>query len=267
MGLTIHYSFNAQGNDARARTLIKALHQTAQDLPFEYLGETLDLSGDQCDYSKRDREDPLRWLLIQAEAKAEIKDEPLSSGGKPCVQYQRIRPIQMIAFSVWPGEGCEEANFGLCQYPSVIDTERSRLSTGLTGWRWSSYCKTQYASDPGCGGLPNFLQCHLSVIALLDKVNELGCLAHVNDEGGFWEKRHLQGLVEQVGSWNEMLAAFAVRLKDLVTDSPMTVESPIADYPNFEPLEAAGQKLLPPEFEELARLIGRVRHSSPPSHC
>jgi hypothetical protein len=56
MGLTIHYSLKARGSDAQARKLIQALHQTAQDLPFKELGEIVDLSGDRCDFNKRDKE-------------------------------------------------------------------------------------------------------------------------------------------------------------------------------------------------------------------
>jgi len=26
----------------------------------------------------------------------------------------------MITFTAWPGEGCEESNFGLCQYPAEL---------------------------------------------------------------------------------------------------------------------------------------------------
>ena len=33
--------------------------------------------------------------------------------------------------------------------------------------------------------MTNFLQCHLAVIAMLDKAKELGCLADVSDEGCF----------------------------------------------------------------------------------
>jgi len=64
MGLTIHYSLKARGSDAKARKLIQALHQTAQDLPFKELGQIVELSGDHCNSTQRDREDPLRWLLI-----------------------------------------------------------------------------------------------------------------------------------------------------------------------------------------------------------
>jgi len=72
MGLTIHYSLKARGSDAQARKLIHALHQTAQDLPFKELGPVVELAGDQCDFNRRDKEDPLRWLLIQAEDDVEI---------------------------------------------------------------------------------------------------------------------------------------------------------------------------------------------------
>ncbi len=80
MGLTIHYSLKARGSDAQARKLIQALHQTAQDLPFRELGQVVKLSGDQCDFNNRDKEDPLRWLLIQAEESVENRrQEPDSA--------------------------------------------------------------------------------------------------------------------------------------------------------------------------------------------
>lgn len=49
--------------------------------------------------------------------------------------------------------------------------EKRKIKTGLgSGWRHSSFCKTQYASDPECGGVPNFLKCHISLITLLDRI-------------------------------------------------------------------------------------------------
>ena len=258
MGLTIHYSFKAQGSDAQARKLIHALHQTAQDLPFKELGQVVELAGDQCDFNKRDKEDPLRWLLIQAAEDMEIVSQRRVLGGQTCRSYQKIEPLHLIAFTAWPGEGCEESNFGLCKFPVVLKTSDGPVNTKLSGWRWSSFCKTQYASDPNCGGVPNFLQCHLTIVAMLDKAKELGCLADVNDEGGFWQKRDLKALVQEIGSWNEMIAAFGGKLKDLLGDGPMGVESAITQYPNFEQLDAAGQDKLPPGYEKLFRLIERV---------
>lgn len=87
---------------------------------------------------------------------------------------------------------------------------------------------------------------------------ELGCLERVSDEGEFWEKRDLPALVAEIGSWNEMIAAFGGKLKDLLGDGPLGVQSAIAGYPNFEQLEAAGQDKLQPGYAQLASLIGRV---------
>jgi hypothetical protein len=258
MGLTIHYSLRSAGDQARARTLIQALYQTAQDLPFKELGPVVELSGDQCDYDCRSEHDPLRWLLIQAEESVEVPAQRSASGGSTYQTYQRVRPLRLIGFAAWPGDGSEASNFGLCQFPAVVDTSNGSLKTRLHHWRWSSFCKTQYASDPRCGGVPHFLQCHLTVVAMLDRAKELGCLERVSDEGEFWEKRDLPALVAEIGSWNEMIAAFGGRLKDLLGDGPLTIQSAISGYPNFEQLEAAGQDKLPPGYAQLASLIDRV---------
>jgi hypothetical protein len=257
MGLTIHYSLKAKGSDARAQKLIQALHQQAQDLPFKEVGPVVQLSGEQCDADKRDREDPLRWLLIQATEDVEVKQSRRVGGVESGFCFT-VPPTQVIAFTAWPGEGCEESNFGLCKYPAIMETSNGPRKTKLSGWRWSSFCKTEYASDPNCGGLPNFLQCHLTVIALLDKAKELGCLEHVSDEGQFWKKRDIQALAQEVGSWNEMIAAFGGCLKNLAGDG---VQMPISLFPDFERLEAAGQEKLPPALAQLAKLARQVAHA------
>ena len=106
-----------------------------------------------------------------------------------------VRPLHIICFSTKPGQGCEPANFGLCRYPGeVSDPGFGRHQTKLKCWSWHSFCKTHYASDPRCGGLPNFLRCHLGVVALLDEAQRLGILGKVSDEGDFWETRSLERL-------------------------------------------------------------------------
>ena len=104
----------------------------------------------------------------------------------------------------------------------------------------------------------NHVRCHLAVVALLDRAKELGCLAEVSDEGGFWDKRNVPALVQEVGSWNEMIAALGGKLKDLLGDGTLGLESAIAQYPNLEQLEAAGQAKLPAGVESLVELIRRV---------
>ena len=186
MGLTIHYKLHAETRSPKeARQLVEQLRQRALDLPLKEVGEVVELTGDACDFHQRDHDDPLRWLLVQA--------------GQWVIQEDRhymVMPKHIIAFSTYPGDGCEQANFGLAIYPAVLEIEaprtgrNRRLRTGIKDWSWSSFCKTQYASQHG---VENFLRCHLSVIRMLDHAKELGILASVSDEGGFWEKREPEG--------------------------------------------------------------------------
>ena len=256
MGLTIHYSLKARGTDAHALKLITQLHQAAHDLPFKELGEIVDVSGEACDHTKRETDDPLRWALIQASRTVKVNRTRRMSNGLVGHSSLTVLPTRVICFNAWPGDGCEEANFGLCQYPAEIVSDLDgRVKTKMSGWRWESFCKTQYASNPDWGGIANFLRCHFTVIALLDKAKELGLVHEVADEGGFWPKRDVAALVKEIGSWNQMIAAFGGKLKDVLGAG---VETPISEYPNFEQLEAAGQEKLPPETEILARLIQHV---------
>ena len=256
MGLTIQYSLKARGIEPQARKLITALHQAAADLPFAELGHLIDLSGDECNFERRAADDPLRWYLVQAQELVAVKGPSRRPGGGVAEFHYRVTPTRVLGFTAWPGAGCEESNVGLCRYPATFTTpEGQTLKTKLSGWCWSSFCKTQYASNPECGGIANFLRCHLTVVALLDQAKALGCLTNVNDEGGFWASRDVPALAKEIGSWNEMIAAFGGKLKDVLGRG---VQAPIADYPNFEQLEAAGQNQLHPETETLARLIQRV---------
>jgi hypothetical protein len=64
-------------------------------------------------------------------------------------------------------------------------------------------------------------------------------LQNVSDEGGYWEKRDVAALAREVGDWNTMIAGLAGQLKDLFGAE---VVAAITDYPDFEHLEAKGQK-------------------------
>ncbi|MGO9108913.1 MAG: hypothetical protein ACLP9L_06735 [Thermoguttaceae bacterium] len=231
MGLTIHYRLHADTRSpTEARRLIEVLRKRALDLPFAKVGEVVELAGDACDYEKLNRDHPHRWLLIQAGQYVERKGI-----------HFHIEPKHVIAFSTDPGDGCEEANFGLCRYPGIIDIRDPRtghprkLRTELKDWCWSSFCKTQYATRHG---VEHFLRCHLLVIRMLDIAKEIGILANVSDEGDFWEKRDIQSLAKEVGEWNQGIAAFVGRLKDLLGGN---IDAPITKFPNFEHLEAEGQ--------------------------
>ncbi len=232
MGLTIHYQLqSASRTPAKARQLVEQLRQKALDLPFKEVGEIVEVNGDTADLDKLGQDDPNRWLLIQA-------GQYLVRDGR----HYRITPTQVIAFSTLPGDGSEEANFGLAVYPKTIEIDGKKLRTNLGSWSWSSFCKTQYASNPDVGGVENFLRSHLAVVKLLDAAAEIGVLKEVNDEGEYWEKRDIKALAAEVGDWNTMIAGWAGRLKDSFGDG---VASEIAKYPNFEHLEAKAEKKLP----------------------
>ena len=245
MGLTLHYSLHSDlGSGSRdvqeARRLIGSLHRRALDLPFQRVGEILDLAGDACDYRQRDEDDPRRWLLIQASNAIEREGVRLE-----------VSPIRLIAFTAIPGEGCEPANFGLCCYPATVqDAQGHKRRTKITGWSWQAFCKTQYASNPELGGVENFLRCHVSLIRLLDHARELGILNEVSDESGYWQNRDAKALAQTVGQWNTMIAGFVGRMKDQLGDGSSEggvggavggIQSEITKFPNFEHLEAEGR--------------------------
>ena len=242
MGLTIHYQLRSSTRSPKtARDLIARLRSRALDLPFQQVGDLIELSGAACNFEQCRRDDPHRWLLIQA---GQHVDDPRDE------HYSyTVNPTHVIAFSTWPGEGCEQSNFGLCLYPASVEVsnrvlrwEKRKIATKLGGWCWGSFCKTQYASNPDCGGVQNFLRCHLLVIRMLDHAKELGILKSVSDEGDFWENRNIPALANTVGEWNSMLARQAGQLKDLLGSQ---FEAAITEFPNFEHLEAAGERKEP----------------------
>ena len=260
MGLTIHYELAATGDEANARKLVQQLRQAALDLPFQHVGEIVEFQGEQCDWKQRPDDDPYRWLLIQAGTHIALPVSPLEKRQGVTRQLD-VRPSNIIAFESEPGEGCEQANFGLCRFPGEVPhAEFGMVQTKLKGWSWHSFCKTHYASDPRCGGLPNFLRCHLGVVALLDEAKKLGFLGSVNDEGDFWQTRSLERLTKEIGEQSATLAGFLGALKDAMGQAPGgagTVEAPIAAYPNFEHLEAEGQRLLPEQLRAMLRAMAR----------
>ena len=160
-----------------------------------------------------------------------------------------VKPKHVVAFSTWPGEGCEEANFGLCLYPGVLKIadprtgHDRRLRTGLTGWCWSSFCKTQYAR-PGTAGATSFAAISASS-GCSTMPSSSASSRRVSDEGDYWEKRDMRALAQEVGEWNELIAAQAGRLKDLLGDK---VEAPIAEFPDFEHWRQGDRSVAKPKF-------------------
>jgi len=201
-------------------------------LPFHSVGEIIELTGEACDYERYDIDDPKRWMLVQS---TEYLTAPAGGNTEYCAT---VVPKHFIGFEAIPGNGCEPANFGLCLYPGFTELGGRRRRTNLSGWRWSSFCKTQYASGPEYGGVENFLRCHLSIVKLLDHADSIGLLNDVGDEGGYWDNRNIEALAEEVGDWNAMIAGSVGRLKDMFGGE---IEAPILQRQDFEHLEAKGR--------------------------
>ena len=224
VGLTIHYGLTTDlATPNQVRQLVEAVRQLALDLPFESVSEIIEFTGDE----PESEDNTARWLGIQSEGHVEVGQ-----------YHYRVPPKHYIAFSTWPGQGCEAGNFGFCKYPAFITVEGKRIATKRKGWMWSSFCKTRYASDPSCGGVQHFLRCHLGVIKILAfiKATKLAEV-EVSDEGGYWEQRDVKALVQEVGEWNEFIAAFTGELRDAIGPQ---LEAAITNFPNFEHLEARG---------------------------
>src|SRR5258708_20172659 len=149
MRLTIHYLFKARGSDARARQLSKALLQDVQDLSFKKLGEIVEWSEDEGDSNQRVANDSLSWMITGLRRDVEIVSQRRVHNGKTHRAYVEVTPTRVIAFTTWPGQGCEGADFGLCKYPAVVETGGRMVRTRLSGWSWGAYCKTQFASKHG----------------------------------------------------------------------------------------------------------------------
>ncbi len=128
--------------------------------------------------------------------------------------------------------------------------EKRKIKTGLAStWRFSTFCKTQYASDPECGGIANFVKCHLCVIHLLDRIGQLPNMkVEFNDEGKYgrsyytddpwaeervytWHdgKYDVKALVQEVGEWNEMIAATFGAINDVLKSERVGPQSGIAN--------------------------------------
>lgn len=194
MGITI--SFSLRSPSANARQSIKQLQTIAQDLPFDYVGEVVELVGNQCNYQNNDSEE-LLVLKIQAVAKR------IEQG-----KLQRYLPDHIIGFTVIPGKGCEFLTVFLAHYPELG-----------ADWHSESCCKTQFAIE--AGGIAHFVLCHTAIISLLDQVAKIGLLdptldSPVRDEALYWEQRNLKKLALTVQQEQKKIEDMGTLLKNYV---------------------------------------------------
>ena len=115
MGLTIHWSLYSPENytDDQASELVAQLRSGFLDLPFEHVGAVLHFNAEEIAAQIDDRESPDRWLLITAQAKVKLGNDP------QVYDYSRITPDKLIGFVADPGAEAEAVCLFLSRYPET----------------------------------------------------------------------------------------------------------------------------------------------------
>lgn len=233
MGLTIHYKLSVAKNLSTTvvRELADRTARYAQKIGCAEIGEVL----------RADDDEKLAPLFV--------KVGRLEDG---C--FGHVAPKRGWLVEVCPGEGCESALFGLCQYPRRIPFRAGSIATGFAGgWLLKGHCKTQYAGEHGW---EHFLKCHRQIISVLDFWRQLGVAVEVTDEGEYWETRLEEKLRAMLNRYDGLVAAVAGTLKDAAdeTDEKHSIESPIFARKDFERLEAEGQREFGRQMAQFSRM-------------
>lgn len=228
MGLTVHYNWQDRSVSSfqGAVKRIKKFHSLVKDFGSHHSFEVGDVK--------------------ELRSQAEIEDHFLPCHYVSVIPGQEypqlsVYPAEAVYFTVYLGDGCETCSFGLVRYPETVTYQGRKIDVNCPGWVWRDFCKTQYASNPQYGGVQNFLRCHLGLIAILDMAQKFGFEMEVYDEGGYWENRSVEKLLRELADYNQLVAAIAGKIKDQI-DKNTTLIASIFDYPNFEHLEAKGEK-------------------------
>lgn len=220
MGLTIHYKLSVAKNLSAAvvRELVQRAAHYAQKIGCAEVDEVLRVEANT----------PFTSLFV-------------SVGREEDCCFGHVPAKRGWAVEIWPGEGCESALFGLCQYPRRIPFRAGSIATGFEGgWLLKGHCKTQYAGEHGW---EHFLKCHRQIISLLDFWQQLGVAVEVTDEGEYWQTRSAEKLRRKLEQYDGLVAAVGGMLKDAATDdgNGLSIVSPIFDCANFERLEHEGR--------------------------
>ena len=155
MGLTIHWTFRGPPLKADAQAAIEKMRQRAMDLPFESVGEIVHFKGPDAWYESAQMGEPYRWLKVQAQGVVWSKDGDIA---------WEFPPKEIVGFEVVVAPGCERMELFLASYPKTMTAEdkrtgrSKRMRTNYSSWSGGGFCKTQYASNPNCGGIPNLLR-------------------------------------------------------------------------------------------------------------
>lgn len=254
MGLTVYYDWKVKADLPRAQRLIKRFHAYAKKLPFDKVSPIFEQDPPERSltfepYEHSFRQGNLYISRVRSDGEKEIVDVP-------------ARHAMFFFVHV---HGAESASIGLASHPPVVQhsedviersadgSERGRLlgqgeliefPTRRRGYySWHSFCKTQYAANPRIGGEANFLKAHLSLIELLDQIENADVKVRIRDDSKYVKHRDANRLLRSLREWNAIVAGVAGAFSDALDKSGKVV-APIKDRPDFEHLEAKGMDYL-----------------------
>jgi hypothetical protein len=321
MGMTVNFGITYKGDDIEGT--VAAMRKLATGFPFDKVGRMRHITQQQIEKAQNSKDEDARWLasafganircpwgkkdrghyinfnpveayqvnievgdgsewltlgLARYPETIEIKYEPTDDG-------RYIRTVRNGGSTHW------EVDYDKLRRARWKGTLRHQpysmvtVTTGMKGWSHSSFCKTIYANNPACGGLANFLKCHVSVVTLLERIGKLpGVRVRIDDEGHygtatysddyreayaagreptyvFHKATHDVGLLaKEAGEDLSRLAAFAGAFSEMAGDGQV-VEAPIKSFANFEHLEFKGHqdKEIAPFLEAMAKIAAERR--------
>ena len=220
MGLTIHYSIGFRGNAEELFSKLQTIRNQCMDLPFEEVSEIEHVRYSKEDYQfYRDIErrtfypnnTPENMKKAQALYRARGIDRDALIEYDIYHRSKHIRPVEMMNWNVWAGQGCEDSPFNFIKK--------------RTWWKSHSFTKTQYSEQ--------FAKCHLLVIKVLDLFKEQGFKVVVSDEGQYWKTRDLAVLAKNLNEYTGLLKNLFKDISGQAEQMGMTLEAPITECENY----------------------------------
>jgi hypothetical protein len=258
MGLTIYYSWKTKTDADSARALIRKLHARVSKLPFDDVSQVFECDPPDGRYvfTRRDYDEETRRF----KPGSVYLNRKRGDGDTETVAVPALHAIFFMANL----KGAETTTIGLASHPPVVvhredvitkeqRGETRHLNAGATiefptrlrGWySWSNFVKTQYAGNPRYGGPKNFLRAHLSVFRTVELATKLGLKTRIRDDGEYWKHHDKTKLLVSLKEHDELIAGFTGRLTNVIGNAPGAIVAPIKDRPDFEHVEARGDKAL-----------------------
>lgn len=231
MGLTIHYHYQYDGCRSDVRERLQAAKNVIEELPedvtvpgmFHYEpGELKSGGGIGLGPDGDDRETVREYYRGSVTTSLSSvygykyrvpggvwQDERPDTDGRVQMRAKPgedavIEDWEAFIIPVWVMEGCEPFQIVLGR-PADGDT-----------WHGRGFTKTQYA--------PDFVRAHLTVVAMLDIVDQLGVVDDVSDEGDYWGTRNLRKLTDSINEYRALVDGIGAVLEALADDTDLTVE-------------------------------------------